>query len=155
MQKALAIALIPCIIQFIGGASQPKELEKIMSADWEDGMDGEDKPTSYVVPQLEVMAALMIGINYAKQASGAEYDFPATLEQMIRRAADGLDSAGCCANRPNTGNRDGKLFGIATEITGRIAAKSERIAIDMTGYTNDAVINSAELHRAILNVIQG
>ena len=125
-----------------------------MSADWEDGMGGEDEYKSYVVPQLEVMAAMMLGVNYAKQSS-SEYDFPATLEQIIRNAAYSLAGTGCCENRPDTFDRDGKWFGIATEITGRVAAASARIAMDATAYTNDAVCNSAELHRAIFNVIRG
>jgi len=120
-----------------------------MSSDWEDGMDA-GKRVNYTIPGVEIMAAIMIGIG----ESNTEYAFPATLQQMLRYAAGALISAGCCANRPDTDERDGRTFGIATELTSNIAAETARISIKMTGYSNDAVAGSSKLHRAIFNTIK-
>ena len=79
------------------------------------------------------------------------YDFPATLEVLLRRAAEDLEEAGCCKNRPDT--LDGKWRGIANEIVGRLDAKSKALASKYTGYTNDGVDGSSKLHAAIVKTI--
>ncbi len=119
-----------------------------MSADWEDGIDSEEPP-SYTVPNLELMAAILIGMKAAGEADS--YDFPATLEVLLRRAAEDLEEAGCCKNRPDT--LDGKWRGIANEIVGRLDAKSKALASKYTGYTNDGVDGSSKLHAAIVKTI--
>ena len=119
-----------------------------MSADWYDGMDSEELPM-HTVPNLELMAAIMIGMKAASDTES--YEFPATLAVLLRRAADSLEEAGCCKNRPDT--LDGKWRGIANELVGRIDAKSKAMASVFTGYTNDGIDGSSKLHAAIVKTI--
>lgn len=129
-----------------------------MSSDWNDGMDViNEKPVSYDIPKIDLIAAMLIGINYGSNIDlskrDAEYDFPATLERLILLAADHLEESGCCSDRPDTLEHDGKWFGIANVLSGRLSARSEKIATDITGYTNDGIKNSSALHSSILKII--
>jgi hypothetical protein len=100
-----------------------------MCGDWED------------IPKLTEMTYMVMGIKYAKQVPDCDYEFPAVLAQMICHAAGTLADMGC------------RREDISKIISSRIAAMSERISVDTSGYKCDTVINSTKFHRAVLNCL--
>jgi len=105
----------------------------------------DDEPQeAYVCPHLDLMAAIMIGLQTHNREC---LDFPATLTVLLGLAAEALEKSGCCAGR------DDKWSGIATALGSRIEARSRVITDQFTGYINEAVIASEYLHAAILRVI--